>query len=203
MEYLFLIAILLFSVIIHEVAHGSAANLLGDPTAKLSGRLTLNPIKHLDVFGSFIVPLFLIILKSPVLFGWAKPVPVNSYNFKNPKIDEAKVSAAGPAANLLIALIFGLAIRFFPLPASFLAVFSIIVALNLILAIFNLIPVPPLDGSHILFAFLPEKWFAGVKLFLRQFGIFILLFFIFFALRWIFIGVTALFYLITGEPLAF
>ncbi|MDP2967402.1 MAG: site-2 protease family protein, partial [bacterium] len=107
---------------------------------------------------------------------------------------------AGPAANILVALIFGLAIRFFPLPTSILTIFSIIVILNLILAIFNLVPIPPLDGSHILFTFLPEK-FANIKLFLHQFGHFILLFFIFFALRWILLGVTGLYFLITGQPL--
>jgi Zn-dependent protease len=197
MEYLFLIVILLFSVIIHEVAHGSVANLLGDPTAKLAGRLTLNPIRHLDLFGSFLVPLFLIVLRSPVLFGWAKPVPINPYNFKNPKWDGAKAAMAGPAVNILVALIFGLAIRFLSLPESLLTVFSVVVLINLILAIFNLIPIPPLDGSHILFALLPER-FASVKLFLHQFGVFILLFFIFFALRWLFVVVVQLHHLITG-----
>ncbi|PIP24449.1 MAG: site-2 protease family protein [Candidatus Nealsonbacteria bacterium CG02_land_8_20_14_3_00_37_10] len=196
---IFFLIVLIFSIVIHEVAHGSVANLLGDPTAKYAGRLTLNPIKHLDLFGSVLVPLFLIILRSPVLFGWAKPVPINPYNFKDPKWDGAKVAVAGPGANILVALIFGLAIRFFPLPASILTIFSIIVILNLILAIFNLVPIPPLDGSHILFTFLPEK-FANIKLFLHQFGIFILLFFMLFALRWIFLGVVWLYYLITGQP---
>ena len=196
---IFFLIVLIFSIFIHEVAHGSVANLLGDPTAKYAGRLTLNPIKHLDLFGSVLVPLFLIILRSPVLFGWAKPVPINPYNFKDPKWDGAKVAVAGPGANILVALIFGLAIRFFPLPASILTIFSIIVILNLILAIFNLVPIPPLDGSHILFTFLPEK-FANIKLFLHQFGIFILLFFMLFALRWIFLGVVWLYYLITGQP---
>jgi len=197
---IFFLIILIFSIVIHEVAHGSIANLLGDPTAKYAGRLTLNPIKHLDLFGSLLVPLFLIILRSPVLFGWAKPVPINPYNFRDPKWDGAKVAIAGPAANILVALIFGLAIRFFPLPTSILTIFSIIVILNLILAIFNLVPIPPLDGSHILFTFLPEK-FANIKLFLHQFGPFILLFFIFFALRWILLVVTGLYFLITGQPL--
>jgi len=197
---IFFLIILIFSIVIHEVAHGSIANLLGDPTAKYAGRLTLNPIKHLDLFGSLLVPLFLIILRSPILFGWAKPVPINPYNFRDPKWDGAKVAIAGPAANILVALIFGLAIRFFPLPTSILTIFSIIVILNLILAIFNLVPIPPLDGSHILFTFLPKK-FANIKLFLHQFGLFILLFFIFFALRWILLGVTVLYFLITGQPL--
>ena len=146
------------------------------------------------------MPLFLIILRSPVLFGWAKPVPINPYNFRDPKRDGAKVAIAGPGANILVALIFGLAIRFFPLPTSILTIFSIIVILNLVLAIFNLVPIPPLDGSHILFTFLPEK-FANIKLFLHQFGPFILLFFIFFVLRWILLGVTGLYFLITGQSL--
>ena len=197
MEYLFLIIILLFSIIIHEVAHGSVANLLGDPTAKLSGRLTLNPIKHLDLFGSFLLPLFLIVLRSPVLFGWAKPVPINPYNFRNPKRDGAKVAIAGPSANILIALIFGLAIRFLPLPYSFSSVFSVVVVVNLVLAVFNLVPIPPLDGSHILFNFLPESM-IGLKSFLHQFGIFILPFFIFFGLHWVFVIVSWLYYFITG-----
>jgi len=197
MEYLFLIVILLFSVIIHEVAHGSVANLLGDPTAKLAGRLTLNPIKHLDLFGSFLVPLFLVVLRSPILFGWAKPVPINPYNFKNPKWDGAKSALAGPAVNILVALVFGLVMRFLPLSDSLLAVFSVVVFINLILAIFNLIPIPPLDGSHILFGLLPER-FARVKLFLHQFGIFVLLFVIFFALRWLFVIVAQIHHLITG-----
>ena len=197
---IFFLIILIFSIVIHEVAHGSIANLLGDPTAKIAGRLTLNPIKHLDLFGSLLVPLFLIILRSPILFGWAKPVPIDPYNFRDPKWDGSKVAIAGPAANILVALIFGLAIRFFPLPTSILTIFSIIVILNLILAIFNLVPIPPLDGSHILFTFLPKK-FANIKLFLHQFGPFILLFFILFALRWILLGVTGLYFLITGQHL--
>lgn len=197
MEYLFLIVILLFSVIIHEVAHGSVANMLGDPTAKLAGRLTLNPIKHLDVFGSFLLPLFLIVIRSPVLFGWAKPVPINPFNFKDPKWDGAKAAMAGPATNISVALIFGLAMRFLPLPDSLLAIFSIVVFINLILAIFNLIPIPPLDGSHILFSLLPES-LVSVKLFLHRFGMIILLFLIFFALRWLFVLVSALYGLITG-----
>ena len=195
---IFFLIVFVFSIVIHEVSHGTMANLLGDPTAKYAGRLTLNPIKHLDLVGSIFVPLFLLILRSPILFGWAKPVPINPYNFRNPKWDGAKVAIAGPGANILVALIFGLAIRFFPLPASMLTIFSIIVILNLILAIFNLVPIPPLDGSHILFTFLPEK-FANIKLFLHQFGIFILLFFIFFALRWIFSLVMMVYYLITGQ----
>ena len=108
------IAILLMSVVIHEVSHGAMANYLGDPTAKYAGRLTLNPIKHLDPFGSILIPLFLLIVQSPFLFGWAKPVPYNPYNLRNKKWGSAMVAAAGPGSNLIIALIFGLALRFIP-----------------------------------------------------------------------------------------
>lgn len=195
---IFFLIILIFSIVIHEVAHGSVANFLGDPTAKYAGRLTLNPIKHLDPFGSVLLPLFLILIRSPFLFGWAKPVPINPYNFKNQRWDEAKVSLAGPGANILIALFFGLLIRFFPLSLPLLSLFSIIVILNLVLAVFNLMPIPPLDGSHILFAILPEKYWK-LKMLLQQYGMFVFIFFIFFLLPWVFRGVMILYYLITGQ----
>lgn len=156
MEYLFLIAILLFSVVIHEVAHGTVANYLGDSTAKHAGRLTLNPLRHLDPIGSIFLPFLLVIMKSPFLIGWAKPVPVNPYNIRDQKWGMAKIAIAGPASNFSIALFFALLIRFLPLPESFLIIFSIIVFLNILLGIFNLMPIPPLDGSKILFAFFPS-----------------------------------------------
>lgn len=200
METIFILVVLLFSIVIHEVSHGSVANLLGDPTAKYAGRLSLNPIKHLDPFGSVLLPLLLLLLtagRGPI-FGWAKPVPINPYNFRNQKWDSAKVAIAGPGSNILVALIFGLLIRFFPLPPTLLVFFSLITILNLLLALFNLIPIPPLDGSHILFTFLPER-FSNLKFFLQQYGLFILLFFIFFGLRWVFLGVQIFYILITGQ----
>ena len=207
MEYLFLIVILIFSIVIHEVSHGAMANYLGDPTARYAGRLTLNPIKHLDPIGSVILPLFLILMAKltggGVIFGWAKPVPINPYNFRDQKYGEAKVALAGPGSNLVIALIFGLALRFFPVistvPGLYL-ILSYIVYINLLLAVINLIPVPPLDGSHILFTFLPPGM-ENIKMFLSQFGLFILLFIILFLFPWIARIINLIFALIIGAPL--
>ncbi len=201
MEIIFILIVLFFSIVIHEVAHGSVAYHLGDSTAKYSGRLSLNPLKHIDFFGTILLPLFLILMtqgRGPI-FGWAKPVPINPYNFRDQKWGTLKVAVAGPAVNFLIALIFGFLIRFLNLPQPFLFFFSIIVIYNFLWGIFNLIPLPPLDGSHILFTFLPEK-FSEIKLFLQQYGFFILIFFIFFGLELIFSGAQFLFQLITGQP---
>jgi len=184
----FFVSVLVFSVVLHEVSHGWVANSLGDPTAKNAGRLTLNPLPHIDPIGSVLVPFFLI-LTTGVGFGWAKPVPVNPNNLRDQKYGSAKVSFAGPAANLGIALVFGLALRFFSIPIAsvlpeLIPLFVGIVQLNLVLAIFNLLPVPPLDGSHILFDFLPRS-FDGVRSFLSRYGIFILLFFVFFLFQFL------------------
>ena len=160
MEIIFSIIILIFSIVIHEFSHGAVANYLGDPTAKHAGRLTLNPIKHLDPIGSVIIPIILV-LTTGKGFGFAKPVPINPYNFRDKKYGSLKVALAGPGANLTIALIFGLLLRFL-LHFDFLSnnifpPFYFIVSINILLAIFNLIPIPPLDGSHILFTFLPSS----------------------------------------------
>ncbi|HUW71848.1 MAG TPA: site-2 protease family protein [Candidatus Humimicrobiaceae bacterium] len=202
MEYIFLIAILIFSVVIHEVSHGAVANYLGDPTAKYAGRLTLNPIRHLDPVGSVLVPLFLVLMGSPFLIGWAKPVPVNPYNFKDQKYGSAKVALAGPGSNLAVALIFGLTLRFFPeiaVTPGLVLIFSYIVFINILLAIFNLLPIPPLDGSHILFTFLPPE-LEKLKIFLSQFGIFILFFLFFFLFRYLSLIISFIFKLIVGAP---
>jgi len=206
-EYIFLILILLFSVVIHEVSHGAAADYLGDPTARYAGRLTLNPLKHLDPIGSVILPIFLIILikitGSGIIFGWAKPVPINPYNFRDQKYGSAKVAMAGPLANFAIALFFGLIMRFLPIlsnvPGLYL-MFSYIVYINILLAVFNLLPIPPLDGSHILFTFLPYSM-ENIKIFLSQFGFFILLFILFFFFQWIIYIIRWIFVLIVGNPI--
>jgi len=153
------------------------AYVLGDYTAKDSNRLSLNPMNHIDPIGSVFLPLVLSMLHLPV-FGWAKPVPINPFNFSDKKYGPAKVALAGPGSNLLFAFIFGLLLRFLPLSPGLGVAFSIAVLINLMLAIFNLIPIPPLDGHHILFSLLPEK-FEGFKIFLLRYGNIILLFLIF------------------------
>lgn len=205
MEFIFLIIILIFSVVLHEVSHGIVANALGDPTAKQAGRLTLNPIPHLDPIGSILLPGFLILMSQlgggGIIFGWAKPVPVNPLNFRDKKYGSALVSLAGPGSNLSIALIFGLVLRFLPLTEfspALVTIFSYIVILNILLAVFNLLPIPPLDGSHILFTFLPRR-FAALKIILSQFGLFILLFIIFFFFGFVSPVVNFLFRLIVGS----
>lgn len=154
-----MIFILIMSVVLHEMAHGYAANWLGDPTARLAGRLTANPIPHLDPLMSVILPGILIVTGSPILFGAAKPVPYNPYNFTNQKWGEAIVAAAGPAANIVIALVFAGLIRsaeILNLSSSFIELAIMVIVLNIFLAFFNLVPVPPLDGSKILPKLLPS-----------------------------------------------
>lgn len=195
---IFSLIVLLFSVIMHEIAHGSVALRLGDPTAKNAGRLTLNPLKHIDTFGTVVLPLLLVFIRSPFVVGWAKPVPVNPYNFRDQRWGSLKVSIAGPATNFLIALIFGLAIRFIPLPETLEYLFGFIVIYNFVLALFNLIPIPPFDGSHILFSVLPAR-FNNLKIFLHQYGLYILLALMFLgALDYVFQGAAFLYHLIAG-----
>ncbi len=204
----FWLAILIMSVVVHEFSHGWMAYQLGDTTAKDFGRLTLNPIRHLDFFGSFLVPLAIFVFSGgQAIFGWAKPVPFNPYNLTDQRYGEAKVAFAGPGANLAVALFFGLLLRFTPdnllisLP-GLVQIFSLIILLNIILAIFNLVPIPPLDGSKILFTFLPAS-LGGVRSFLEQYGIIVLLFFIFFAFQWILPIVFSIFELFVGQSLMF
>lgn len=192
------IVVLIISVVIHEVSHGYMANYLGDPTARLQGRLTMNPIPHIDLLGSIIVPAALAILPGSIIFGWAKPVPYNPHNISN-RYGDALVAAAGPASNLLLAAIAGLLLQLTPLAAGGAAgtfLLSIIL-INVVLAVFNLVPIPPLDGSKILFNFLPAKY-NYIREALEQYGFMILLFFIFFAIELIQPAIFGLFQLFSG-----
>ena len=201
-EFIFQIAILIMSVVIHEVSHGAVANMLGDPTAKLQGRLTLNPLKHLDMFGSVIVPAISYFFGG-FIFGWAKPVPYNPYNLKPGRWSEAMVAGAGPASNLSLAILFGLLLRFGLNQGwneGFVHITSLVVFVNLLLMVFNLVPIPPLDGSKLLYAFFPEKMFQ-FRGFFERYGLILVFFFIFFIWQFISPVIFVLFKLITGVNL--
>ena len=155
----FSILVLILSVIIHEVAHGYAAYALGDPTAKLAKRLTLNPFRHIDLMGSVIVPALLLLSGTRLLFGWAKPVPYNPYNLRNQRWGEAIVAGAGAATNLLLAVLFGFIARHaYAIGATpFGDIASTVTLVNLFLGLFNLFPIPPLDGYTVLRGLLPTR----------------------------------------------
>jgi Zn-dependent protease len=185
LETIYIIPVLLFSIVVHEIAHGWTALKCGDPTAQLAGRLTLNPVPHLDLFGSIILPALIIFSHSSFFIAWAKPVPVNPANFRNYRRDDILVSIAGPISNLLTGLFFTILVIvlqllvpefedngfwYFILKMCFAGI-----SLNVILAIFNLIPIPPLDGSHILASLLPPEAAERFRS-VGFFGIFILLF---------------------------
>ncbi len=166
LDIIFGIVALVMSVVIHEVSHGYMANWLGDPTARMEGRLTLNPLKHLDPMGSVFLPIILVLTHSPILFGWAKPVPYNPYNLRRGGLwAEALVAGAGPASNLLLAFAFAIFLRVGIASGiiydTTLALGFTIVFINVMLALFNLIPIPPLDGSKILSAILPHSLAQG------------------------------------------
>ncbi len=204
LAHIFGLVVLVFSVMVHEVSHGFVAEKLGDPTARNAGRLTMNPLSHIDIFGSILLPLILVFTNSPVLFGWAKPVPYNPMNLKNPRTGAAKIAAAGPLSNFLLAFIFGLAVRL-----SFIygmtendilpALFAGIVFANISLGVFNLVPIPPLDGSKVLMAILPqgERTFKFLMALERN-GMVLIFLFIFFGFSVLRPIINGLFALFTG-----
>ena len=203
------IFILIVSAIFHEYAHGWVAFKLGDPTAKDAGRLTLNPLLHLDPVGSVLLPILLVFSGSPFFIGWAKPVPYNPYNLRDPKYGDLKVALGGPGANLILAITFGLIARFISLPilvkhslvvkylqgendfilqamqgdfmVSIFVMSFLFCFINLLLMIFNLVPIPPLDGSKVLMTFLPYKWRIKFQQ-IEPYGFFIIIFLLMFGL---------------------
>jgi len=204
-------AILIYSVILHEIAHGWVADRLGDPTARMRGRLTLNPIPHIDPLMSILLPLLLIFSGSPIVFGAAKPVPIDPYNFREGRKDMGLVGLAGPATNLLLAvaaaLIFKIIIFIPPLNVlSFLLpILNLAIFYNFALAALNLIPIPPLDGSRILAAIVPKE---AVRILdsLEPFGLFILFFLLIFpiggfSLGKLIFGLVSLWMRLLGLPI--
>jgi len=209
---IFFLFALIFSIIVHEVSHGFAAELQGDPTARLQGRLTLNPIPHIDPIGSVLIPAILVFANTGFLFGWAKPVPYNPYNLRNQKWGEAIVAAAGPGVNILLAFVFGMVVRFGTgaLPSAFIELAGVVVFINIMLAFFNLIPIPPLDGSKLLKSILPYRAslaFQRFEALLMSGGLLITLLFFWLMMQlvggYFFMMLTFIYTLFTGQPFSF
>lgn len=174
LEMALMAVVLLFSVIVHEVAHGYVALKNGDPTARMLGRITLNPIPHIDPIGTILLPALLLFTGAGIIFGWAKPVPVNPRNFRNYRWGELTVSAAGPLSNLALAVLFSYLLRLGFINVGLMKFALWGVQINIFLALFNLIPIPPLDGSHIVNIFLPPN-LSRLYAYLEPVGIILIL----------------------------
>jgi len=182
MDLFIIIPILFFSIVLHEFAHGYVAYRLGDDTAYLLGRLTLNPLKHIDVMGTILVPALCIMSGLPV-FGWAKPVPINAARLPSPRKSMAKVSLAGPSANFLLAILCAFAMKIILVSGIFsdqtaiksIQCLSYGVQINILLAVFNLMPILPLDGGHVVAALLPIRASMRYTLFLGRYGMWIVM----------------------------
>jgi Zn-dependent protease len=198
--------VLVFSAILHEVAHGYIAQRLGDDTAEQAGRLTLNPLKHLDPFGSVLMPILLYLASGgSFFFAAAKPVPYNPNNLKNPRSGGAQIALAGPLTNFVLAIIFGLVVRLLSHTMAsdfFITLLALVCYVNILLGVFNLVPLPPLDGSRILFAALPQTpaTFKAMH-FLERWGLFIVLIFVFFGFQLLVPIMSGLFTVLTGLSL--
>ncbi len=202
METLITLVILIFSAIVHEVAHGLMAEKLGDTTARDEGRITLNPVPHIDPFGSLLLPFLLLSIGSPIVFGAAKPVPVNAHNFKDPKKGMALVSLAGPMANFILAIVCVIPIKLGLVNSISYPILIQAILLNIVLGTFNLIPIPPLDGSKILAFFAPDVWMEKI-LALERYGFLLVLVFLMLGiLDKILLPVIMIFFRIFNLPLS-
>jgi len=204
---IFQLVVLYASMVVHEVSHGLTAYKLGDPTAKLAGRLSFNPLRHIDPFGTVILPLFLILFQSPFVICYAKPVPFDPANFRNVKKGTMLTGLAGPLSNIGLAIIFGLLIRLFGflgfLPPYFLFLLFLIVFLNLLFAFFNLAPFPPFDGHHLVFALLPDKFYRLKNFLFGNYWI-LMLIWILFIFPYLFVPlIYNLSVILAGQPISF
>lgn len=203
-----LYVVLLFSCCVHEFAHAWTANMCGDNTARLSGRMTLNPVAHIDPIGTVVFPLLAIVSGMHFLLGWAKPVPINPSRFQNPRRDDILVSLAGITSNLLLALvaasmlrsIFVFGVTAFAAPVVL--ILRYLMLINVVLAVFNLIPIPPLDGSHVLFHYLPPNAAMQFRK-LEQFGFIILILFLMTGAFGVIISVPLQIFSLIAGPLGF